>query len=171
MLDLQALIREMYIFISRTEVVLVPCRSHISFLVKKNLTLFCDEHPNSNIKFSTLVQQRTFNILLNDPFRAKLLGIYKHNNIFQSLEHLNTLALIKICWLYYPHIVLAVLGRCSLSREILISDLIIPIHKFFKFSIIMARFYNISSADSIMDLVVSSSAILIEQVVTFKSFY
>ena len=139
MLDLQALIRKMYIFICRTQVVLIPCCSHISFLIKKYLTFFCDEYPNSNIKFSTFVKQGTFNIFLYDPFRAQFLRINKHNNIFQGFEHLNTLTLIQIGWLYYPHIVLTMFGRGSLARKILISDLIIAIHKFFKFSIIMAR--------------------------------
>jgi len=107
--SLKAVISQMDKIILSIQLILIWWSSNIWLLKVKDIVLGGHNHPDSDIKLSSIIQQWLFYILLYHPIRVCLLHSKESQKFLQRFYDLDTLALILICWLYHPHILLTML--------------------------------------------------------------
>jgi hypothetical protein len=114
LLVLQALVRQMHRVIFCWWSVLDTGSAQVKVFVKVNLYVVSDQYPLTNIEFTSTVQKRPFDVLLDNPdvdaiiFLEDLL-----HNIAHVPENLNASTLIQTCWLRKPHVLRTVFCRNS----------------------------------------------------------
>jgi hypothetical protein len=81
-----------------------------------------NENPNSDIELPVLVQQRPFNILLDDPVHLGRIVIDIVDNVPHLGEDLDTSPLVQSCWFQDPLVHFTVLLRHTFHRTKTFTD-------------------------------------------------
>ena len=135
--NLEALVSQMHKIIFICQIVLRTGSAHISLFIDINSKVFGNNGPDAQIKFSFLVQEWLFNVLLNDPKGFFLLFFENELNYVPKLfEYLDATSLVQCSRLNNPHILLAMLVRNSFVPTSSVVDFSEPMHKFIDFPII-----------------------------------
>ena len=66
-MHLQTLIGQVYLIVAIFSIVHGWSRTQITLLIYENSVVFGQEGPNSQVEFSVLVEERLFNVFLDDP--------------------------------------------------------------------------------------------------------
>lgn len=89
-----------------TGVILDRARPQVSLPIKIDIQLLCYQNPDPDVEFAIIIQQRPFNILLDDP----LISFFAYElNYFPCVAHYrNTTSLVHIRWFNDPDVLWAV---------------------------------------------------------------
>jgi hypothetical protein len=108
-MHLVTVVRQMDELVHFRKRVFIRTGSQIAWLVEIKILVGVYESQHPNVKFATIKQQRTLNVLLNDDLVA-FLNQHVAHEVFPGADDLDTAASILILRLHYPNI-LAQLAR------------------------------------------------------------
>ena len=153
------------------QIVLRTGSAHISLFIDINSKVFGNNGPDAQIKFSFLVQEWLFNVLLNDPKGFFLLFFENELNYVPKLfEYLDATSLVQCSRLNNPHILLAMLVRNSFVPTSSVVDFSEPMHKFIDFPIIWSPWNYESSGCRIKEIIFTSLCFIIWAVECLERF-
>ena len=152
---LEALIGEMDEIIGSFEVIFVGRRAEVAVFVDKNTEVVRDDAPNSDVELAFFIQERLFNILLDNPKRVFLVLLKdKLSDVTQIFHNFNSPSLIKGRRFNYPHVLLAMTPRHSLISTATILNLSEAVHEHLDFAVVLRACNYISSWCSVEKSVV-----------------
>jgi len=132
-------------------------RPKIAFFVNVNSIIIRYECPNSHIKLSSFIKKRFFDVFLYDPESFFLIFLKNELSYISKIsKNFNASALVKCCWFYDPHVILAMLVRNSFIFAAPFSQLSKTIHELLNVTIVCRPCYHKSCRGRIKKRIMSS---------------
>ena len=137
-----AIIGQMDEFIFVIKWIVIRASSHVTSLVEVEIVLIGPKSKDSNIKLSTIKEQRFLHILLNDPQLVSWLRREEMSDLLKRGKDLYAFALVHVCWFHQPNVLLKLLGRESLIVYVPSLNIVEFLFELMKFRVTGTAWYD-----------------------------